>query len=406
MKDFYKSRLAAHQKQLLKYLKYVFNDHLVLAATFILGGLGLYYSNFVKTVTPEFKLGLVIIWLILIISLHIGKLASLIKPADQTFLLPKENEMTAYLSASFKHSLVLPIFLLAMITFSLLPLLFAISGSFSILQTVAIFMTVFLLKISHLIVLLHANYINYSPINKYLYFIWLVSSTISIALFFWYPLISITIALILTIFYVRAINTTQKNSFLDWDHLVSTESQRQKKIYSIINLFTDVPEIATTVKRRKYLDVFLKRERLIQNFTYDYLYVRHFLRGSAFGGLTFRLTLIGTLVVSLLSNSLIASFLALLILFLIGFQLLPMSQAFNFVAAAQLYPLTTPIKNKALGRIITKILLDVWLIFSFSALIFYQKKTDAILLFALLGLEILLFINIYLPKKIKKMANF
>ena len=45
MLELWKKRQAKHQKQMFKYLRYVLNDHFVLALLFLLGGLGLSYSD-------------------------------------------------------------------------------------------------------------------------------------------------------------------------------------------------------------------------------------------------------------------------------------------------------------------------------------------------------------------------
>ncbi|MEL5940452.1 ABC transporter permease, partial [Tetragenococcus halophilus] len=49
MKAFFQARLKKHQKRILRYMKYVLNDHFVLMMTFLLGGIGFYYSNWLKT---------------------------------------------------------------------------------------------------------------------------------------------------------------------------------------------------------------------------------------------------------------------------------------------------------------------------------------------------------------------
>lgn len=49
MKGFFSQRLQRHQKQMSRYLRYVFNDHFAILSTFLMGGLGLYYSNLLKT---------------------------------------------------------------------------------------------------------------------------------------------------------------------------------------------------------------------------------------------------------------------------------------------------------------------------------------------------------------------
>lgn len=53
MLDLWKMRQKTHQKQMFKYLRYVLNDHFILALLFILGGLALSYSNYLKALSPQ-----------------------------------------------------------------------------------------------------------------------------------------------------------------------------------------------------------------------------------------------------------------------------------------------------------------------------------------------------------------
>ena len=57
MEELFQRRLQLHQKQMMRYLRYVFNDHFVLACTFLLGGIGLYYSDLVKKLPEGFLPG-------------------------------------------------------------------------------------------------------------------------------------------------------------------------------------------------------------------------------------------------------------------------------------------------------------------------------------------------------------
>ena len=64
------------------------------------------------------------------------------------------------------------------------------------------------------------------------------------------------------------------------------------RIYKFIQLFTDIPEVSSTVKR-KYLDPLLGVVKKTSENTYAYLFIRSFLRGSEYSGLLFRLILVG-----------------------------------------------------------------------------------------------------------------
>lgn len=406
MTSFYKTRLKSHQQHLLKYLKYVLNDHLVLALTFILGGLGLYYSNFVKQLTSDFTLGYLIIFGSLLLTLHVGKLATLVKPADSLFLLPKESEMTDYLLASYRHSLGLPFILLSGGVFILSPMMLVLRTNFNLVSLLLVVSTLFLLKLAHLLMLLHQAYQPPSFSANKSYLIWLGASSLLLLCALWQPLWACLLSAVLLAVYFQTAKQQWQRSPVNWEGLIATEQRRLNRIYRFINLFTDVPGVVIPVKRRAYLDPLLKGIPHKQAYTFDYLFTRHFLRGADYGGLVFRLLVIGLLALYYIDNYLLAMGIAGLIIFLIGFQLLPLQQAFGYVSAAQLYPVSSKEQHQALGRLVQKVLLSVTCLFSLMALVIFPDKITA-LLFALgiIG-ETLIFTRVYLPKRLQKMAKF
>ena len=69
MGEFFSQRLSRHFKKMSKYLRYILNDHFVLVCMFLLGGLGLYYSQLLKELPRDFVWGRPLIllgWLLLI----------------------------------------------------------------------------------------------------------------------------------------------------------------------------------------------------------------------------------------------------------------------------------------------------------------------------------------------------
>ena len=97
MHDFFLLRRQRHQKKMMKYMRYVLNDHFVLVCLFLVGGLAFYYSNLLKQLPPDFPWSLPIVEVVWWLVLPFGRLATLVEPADMTFLLPKEKEMGKYL---------------------------------------------------------------------------------------------------------------------------------------------------------------------------------------------------------------------------------------------------------------------------------------------------------------------
>lgn len=60
----WKRRVTEHQKKMMKYLKYVLNDHFVIVCLFLLGALGYAYSEMLKSVSTDFAYGKVLAWIV------------------------------------------------------------------------------------------------------------------------------------------------------------------------------------------------------------------------------------------------------------------------------------------------------------------------------------------------------
>ena len=83
-----------------KYLRYILNDHFVLVCMFLLGGLGLYYSQLLKELPRDFVWGRPLILLGWLLLIQVGKLATLTEEPDKVFLLPKEKRCLSETSAA------------------------------------------------------------------------------------------------------------------------------------------------------------------------------------------------------------------------------------------------------------------------------------------------------------------
>jgi len=104
MTDLFKDRLQRHLREMAKYLRLVFNDFFVFALLFFLGGLGLGYSNILKSLKTGLWWSPVVALIVLVIVAQIGRFATLIEDADRVFLLPKERAMHAYFVAARRYS--------------------------------------------------------------------------------------------------------------------------------------------------------------------------------------------------------------------------------------------------------------------------------------------------------------
>lgn len=73
-------------------MRYVLNDHFVLVCLFLIGGVGLYYSNWLKTLQPPFAIGGLIISVFWMLCLFVGKMATFAEAADIVFYFLKKKK--------------------------------------------------------------------------------------------------------------------------------------------------------------------------------------------------------------------------------------------------------------------------------------------------------------------------
>lgn len=107
-----KARLRANLKQSLQYLSLVFNDFFVLALLFLVGAVMFWYVQSLKQLpTGKWYYPLLAALLLWLPSLT-GRLVTLLKPADQQFLLTQDRYFASYLSKMRRYSLILPTLLL------------------------------------------------------------------------------------------------------------------------------------------------------------------------------------------------------------------------------------------------------------------------------------------------------
>lgn len=402
MHDFFLLRRQRHQKKMMKYMRYVLNDHFVLVCLFLVGGLAFYYSNILKQLPPDFPWSLPIVGIVWWLILPFGKLATLVEPADMTFLLPKEKEMGGYLSRGLRHSLAFPFVVELLVCGALLPLV-VLAKQVSFINFFFYLVMLWCLKLGNLRIQRLACYQKTHEETQRLTLMWFITSGVTIFLSLYVTAwLGSIVALALTFGFITL--TQEKDRLLDWSKMIDQENARLHRIYQFINLFTDVPEVEAKVRRRKYLDSLLARISFKQENTYLYLFARGALRGAEFGGLFFRLLIVGGVLLFSLNDFRFVVGVSLLFIYLIGFQMIPLYSQFDYISATQLYPVQKKFKKAALQRLIVILLIAAALIFTLCSLV-HLSIIGSLALLVLLLIEIGLFAWFYLPARIKKMED-
>ncbi|GCF95053.1 ABC transporter [Enterococcus florum] len=399
MSDFFDLRLRKHQKRMMKYMRYVLNDHFVLVCLFLVGGLGFYYSNVLQTLPENFRWGLPIVLLLWWLVLPAGTLVTLLEPADTAFILPKEGQMKGYLKKALNYSLLFPFVLLILVIGAAMPLIVVVS-EYSFSSMIWFVVMLWGLKYSQLLILRFSCYQQTEKRAIQLKSLWYIASLLVIAFsLYLFPIVGAGIALALVALFHRL--SANKKGLLDWEKMVRRERSRLYRIYQFINLFTDVPEIESKVKRRKYLDQLLKQISFKQENTYLYLFVRRALRGTEYSGLYLRLLAIGGILIATLQDVRFAIGISVLLIYLIGFQLIPLYGQFDYISFVQLYPVSKKTKQQSLQKLLIALLLAAACVFTLVSLT-QLPVTQSLFLLVILLVEVALFIGFYLPNRIKK----
>ncbi|WP_423801455.1 ABC transporter permease [Neobacillus sp. SAB-20_R2A] len=395
----WKERAGRRVKDLSTYLRYIFNGHLVIVLLFLIGSGAYYYQEWIKTLSTDFPAE-IILALFISFFLTYSPVYSFLLEADKVFLLPLEDKLKGYFLRSGFVSFIFQGYILLLIFAVLMPMYAHISSTgFRLFFPFLI--VLFVIKGWNLLVSWRISYFVQTSVHR-----WDLTVRYFINLSLTYLLfkqanfvVLLVIALIMVLYYFFFHNRT-KALGLKWDLLIDQEEKRMASFYRLANMFTDVPKLKDTVKRRKWLDFLLRGIRFLQEKTYLYLYARTFLRSSDYLGLFVRLTVIGILGIYFISFGLGQILISILFLYLTGFQLLPLIHHHQNKLWVDLYPVAEKHKHDDFHLLLMVILTIENIVF--ALFIFLKGEISLALLELAAGLLFnFLFVYFYSKNRMK-----
>lgn len=399
MQALWQKRVQKHIQEQVKYLRLVFNDHFVIAIIFLLGALGYTYANAVKGLDPRAWWLKPVLSLVLLAAVSFGRLATLLKEADSVFLLPKESGLVTYLKSARLYSSWLPLIAMAFVTLLVAPLLL-ITKTVPAWHIAVVLITLVIIKDRRFSIQLRQWYqADETQATKGLSLI-LDLAIIASQLYQWLNLVGVLVALGLAYYQRQQLARVQKTQLFDWLAAVGAEDSRMGRIYRLYNLFTDVPGLSSQVKRRRYLDGLLKPITAKPANTYLYLYARGFLRGTEFSGLYIRLVVLGGIILCFSHIWWLSLALGLLLIYLVGFQLLPFYNQYDQIIFTHLYPVPTTKRIQAFSQLMRTLLLLQALLFSVILLVTLGMTIQVGLSVLALFVLVIGFVQFYLPKRL------
>ena len=240
--QFWKNRFVEYMKEMQKYLRYIFNGHLVFVMVLVLGGGAYYYSDWVKTLESDFPVALIMA-IILALLVTRSPIHTFLKEADMVFILPLETQLKSYFNRSILLSLVMQGYVLLVVLAVLMPMYAKVTGA-NLNDFIGLFILLLIMKFLNLYIswyVLKYQEIFTSRVDLFIRFfingvlLFLVINQSMILL----PIL--TLLVLIGLFFYYRVATRQK--ILKWDRLIALEKKRLLSFYRIANLFTDVPSL-------------------------------------------------------------------------------------------------------------------------------------------------------------------
>lgn len=398
-KALWQERFGRTTKELGKYLRYIFNGHIIIVMVFLIGTAAFYYQGWIESLSLDFPAAIVMAVLLGLV-LTLSPIYTFLLEPDRVFLIPLEEKLKPYFKRSIIASFFIQLYLIVLGLAIFMPMYAHVNnesyGNFlSFLLMMCIVKALNLLIRWKVQLYVETNVHRMDSLIRYLVntvFLFLLFSNAEI----WF-LLSVGIIYVLLYYFYH---TQTKLKGLKWEFLIQQEEKRMMSFYRLANMFTDVPHLRDSVKRRKWLDWVSGLLAYRHEGVYTHLYVNTFLRGGDYFGLYIRLTVIGMLVLYFITFGTGQILFVLLFLFLTGFQLMPLWNHHQNKIWLQLYPIKEELRGISFKKFLFILLTLQSALLSIPILV-KQEWSIGLISIAAGCLFSYLFVYVYNSKKLK-----
>lgn len=175
-------------------------------------------------------------------------------------------------------------------------------------------------------------------------------------------------------------------------------------VYRFFNLFTDVPSVQGNVKRRKWATSLIKW-LTVGKHPWSYIYARGFVRNTEISGIVSRLTVLGMVLTFLIPVHWLNTVMALLFIYLIATQLMPLFDQYDGNVFTHLYPVTQSERVADFQNLLARVtLIEAGLIVIASIGLRVDWEQFLINL-VLAGIEVAFLTHFYFKLRMKKLSE-
>ena len=387
-------RLNSNARKQIHYLALVFNDFFVLALLLIFGALMFWYAKSIQTWPRNLWYYSPLLALVFSISFGFGSLVTLFEHADQQFLLSLDDQLEFYLKPMLKYSMVLPTIILLLVGGIAFPFAFLRMAIHPINYLILLVDMLLLKHVQHLLQehslyfndKLHYNTIAFAVIGYFLILLGISQ-----------PLVLLAIIVVAMVYIIR-----QPLQGFNWNKAISQESQRKDRIDNFYSMFTDVQDKKITISRRKYLDFLISRKKQTANM---FLFQRILLRDPEYSNLLLRMIVFALLLIFMIQDYKLNTFLAAIVIFLTIYQLLPVANIYERNMMYHVQPISRSSRAVDLAKVLQKFILLQWLLISIGLVISSAGNLQSLLYILGLFVLTLILLYVYLPVKIGQTIN-
>ncbi|SHM47156.1 ABC transporter permease [Gracilibacillus kekensis] len=394
-------RLSAHIKELSRYLRYIVTGHIVIAMVFIVSAMSVYYQQFLENIPSYFPSAWVIAFVLGLVTAH-SPIQTLLKKADIVFLIPAEHLLQGYFIRTLVYSYVTQIYLFILAIAAIAPLYAAAFPNQDTPAYGMLFIVLLIVKAWSLVAnwwMLRVRDKNTRLIDKIVRFALIVTL---IYFFIGQEMLFLAIiTVLLIVLFATNYLTASKQKALNWDLLIESDYLRMRSFYRLANMFTDVPHLETPVKKRHWLaKVLTKGIPFQQKNAYPYLYRLTTVRSGEYLGIYLRLLVIGGLLIYFVPNQWLKLIFALLFIYMIFLQIVPLWKHHATLVWLDLYPIAESVRKQAFMKWMQQLIVVVAILFTLFLVIIGELVIGAMMAVASL-LFVLVVIPNYLRKKLK-----
>lgn len=390
MKDLWTKRLSNYVKEIAKYGRLIMNDHFSIILVIILAFIGLYYRELILQLqTSDLSVIrwpiMLVVSLWLMVAFQYGRPLWLTKDSDSSYLFARGQEWQAYWLKGTLVSLLVPAIVLALATIMVMPFLELVTA-WTLADSWLLIALMIAFKAGSFLV----NYLSIFGFLKQVPFIrkrWQHSLLVGLMIFLsllmprpynLYFLLAVVVGLLITIFvgFQQA-----KKGWMAFDYVVEEEIMRESTFYKWIAVFADVPHLKPSVKRRAYLDGFIKGLPFLNRDRYSYLYIRAIFRNNAYSGVWIRVMIFMMVLLAFTESYWIGFGLGVAGHLLTVVQLIPLLQAYQTHPMQIIYPNRRDSAVKSFQNVLFLIIIIQCLAYGLVAIFSIGISLDFLVLF-------------------------